>query len=221
MATKRSHSKWAVAAIVAGVALTAIKVVGAVSYLVQKESRSYLIAGGAVVTVVAAMQVPLAERRWQRSANTRHPIGAVVGFGAEPNLLCRGRAYRRCEDQANRDRQAVAQQIELKRAAVNEGRPSRMQTKPRQRPNARRGEGRIAQASKRGRTPVGHGWKLPWPMWREPGWSHLTLKRGDLLLCCRSQRSDPALSASRTAGRDLGPRTAAHRGRSPPADAAR
>jgi hypothetical protein len=34
---KRTYSKWGIAAIIAGVVLTAIEVVGAVSYLLQQE----------------------------------------------------------------------------------------------------------------------------------------------------------------------------------------
>jgi hypothetical protein len=118
---KRTYSKWAIAAIVGGVVLTAIEVVGAVSYLVQQDSPSYLIAGGAVVTVVAAMLVPLSERCWQRG---RRILAILLALSLVPALsLIFSAAVERtggARDEANRNRQAVAQQIELKRAAVNE-----------------------------------------------------------------------------------------------------
>jgi len=49
MAKRRTYSKWALAAIVGGVALTAIEIYGAVSYLVSQSQPHYLVAGGAVV----------------------------------------------------------------------------------------------------------------------------------------------------------------------------
>jgi hypothetical protein len=48
------YSKWSIAAIAGGVALTGIEVLGAVCYLVGQDQPSYLVAGGAVVTMVAA-----------------------------------------------------------------------------------------------------------------------------------------------------------------------
>jgi hypothetical protein len=116
-----SYSKWALAAIVAGVALTAIEVVGAASYLVQQDSPSYLVAGGAVVTVVAAMLVPLSERCWRQG---RRILAILLALSLVPALsLIFSAAVERtggARDDANRHRQAVAQQIELKRTAVNE-----------------------------------------------------------------------------------------------------
>jgi len=47
MAKRRTYSKWALAAIVGGVALTAIEIYGAVSYLVSQSQPHYLVAGGA------------------------------------------------------------------------------------------------------------------------------------------------------------------------------
>jgi hypothetical protein len=122
MATKRrSYSKWSIAAIVAGVVLTAIEVVGAVSYLVQQDSPSYLVAGGAVVTVVAAMLIPLSERCWRGG---RRILAILLALSLVPALsLVFSAAVERtggARDEANRHRQAVAQQIELKLAGVNE-----------------------------------------------------------------------------------------------------
>jgi Ca2+/Na+ antiporter len=65
MATRRGYSKSALAAIVGGVVLTAIEVIGAVGYLLSQDQPSYLVAGGAVVTVVAAILPILARRCWQ------------------------------------------------------------------------------------------------------------------------------------------------------------
>jgi hypothetical protein len=119
MATKRYHySKWALAAIVAGAVLTAIEVVGAVSCLVQQDSPSYLVAGGAVVTVVAAMLVPLAERCWQGG---RRILATLLALSLVPALsLVFSASVERTDgarDEANRHRQEVAERIELKRAA--------------------------------------------------------------------------------------------------------
>jgi len=60
-----SYSKWGLAAIAGGVALVAIEVIGAVSYLVSQAQPSYLVAGGAVVTVVSAILPILAARCWR------------------------------------------------------------------------------------------------------------------------------------------------------------
>ena len=65
MAKPSRYSKWGAAAIVGGVCLTAIEVYGAVSYLVSQSQPSYLVAGGAVVTVVAAILPVLAGRCWR------------------------------------------------------------------------------------------------------------------------------------------------------------
>ena len=65
MAAKVRYSYLGLAAIAGGIGLTAIEVVGAVGYLMSQDQPSYLVAGGAAVTVVAAMLVPLAERCWK------------------------------------------------------------------------------------------------------------------------------------------------------------
>ena len=91
------------------------------SCLVQQDSPSYLIAGGAVVTVVAAMLIPLAERCWQGG---RRILASLLALSLVPALsLIFSAAVERtggARDEANRNRQAIAQQIELKRTAVNE-----------------------------------------------------------------------------------------------------
>jgi hypothetical protein len=122
MAKRRFHySKWALAAIIGGVVLTAIEVVGAVGYLLSQDQPSYLIAGGAVVTVVAAGLLPLAERCWR---NGRYLMAILLVAALAPALsLTFSAAIERtggARDQANRGRQAIAQQLELKRAAVDE-----------------------------------------------------------------------------------------------------
>ena len=62
---KLRYSYLGLAAIAGGIGLTAIEVVGAVGYLMSQDQPSYLVAGGAAVTVVATMLVPLAERCWK------------------------------------------------------------------------------------------------------------------------------------------------------------
>jgi len=61
MATFR-YSKLGLAAIAAGVTLTGIEVYGSVSYLLSQLQPSYLVLGGAVVTAVTAILLPLAQR---------------------------------------------------------------------------------------------------------------------------------------------------------------
>jgi hypothetical protein len=122
MAKRRfRYSKWALAAIVGGVALTAIEVVGAVGYLLNQDQPSYLIAGGAVVTVVAAGLLPLAERCWRKG---RYVMSVLLVSALVPALsLIFSAAVERtggARDEANRSRQAIARQIELKRSAVDE-----------------------------------------------------------------------------------------------------
>jgi hypothetical protein len=115
------YSKWSGAAIVCGIVLTAIEVIGSVGYLMSQDQPSYLIAGGAVVTVVAAMLVPLAERCWRRG---RRIIAVLLAAALVPALsLIFSAAVERtggARDEGQRNRQAIAQQVELKRAAVDE-----------------------------------------------------------------------------------------------------
>lgn len=115
----RSYSKWALVAIIGGVALTAIEVYGAVSFLVSQAMPNYLVAGGAVVTLVAAVLPILAPRAW---ASGRYVLASLLWLALIPALsviVCA--AVERtgsANDQANRDRQAVAQKIALAREAV-------------------------------------------------------------------------------------------------------
>jgi hypothetical protein len=116
-----SYSKWALAAIAGGVTLTAIEVVGAVGYLVSQNQPSYLVAGGAVVTVVAAILPILAGRCWRGG---RYALAVMLYLAMVPALsviLCA--AIERtggAKDTADRDRQAIAQKIELARDAVKD-----------------------------------------------------------------------------------------------------
>jgi hypothetical protein len=121
MAKRFRYSKWAIAAIIGGVVLTAIEVIGAVCYLLSQDQPSYLVAGGAAVTVVAALLIPLAERCWRRG---RYLMSVLLVGALVPALsLIFSAAVERtggARDEANRSRQAIAQQIELKRAAVKD-----------------------------------------------------------------------------------------------------
>jgi hypothetical protein len=124
MATKRpysTYSLWAIAAIAGGVVLTAIEVVGAVGYLVSQNQPSYLVAGGAVVTAVAAGLLPLAERCWRRG---RYLMAAMLVAALVPALsVIFTAAVERtggAKDAADRDRQAIALRIGLARTAEKE-----------------------------------------------------------------------------------------------------
>src|SRR5262245_17591810 len=118
MAKCLTYSKWACVAIAAGAALTAVEVIGAVGYLVNQDQPSYLVAGGALVTAVAAILSPLAERCWRMR---RHLLAVLLWVAMVPALsLIFTAAVERtggARDEANRDRQAIAQRIELTRAA--------------------------------------------------------------------------------------------------------
>ena len=120
---KRSYSKWPIAAMTCGVALTAVEVIGAVGFLLEQSSPSYLVAGGAIVTIVAAMLIPLAERCWRKG---RYLMSVLLIGALVPSLsLIFSAAVERtggARDEANRSRQVIAQQIELKRSAADEAR---------------------------------------------------------------------------------------------------
>lgn len=115
------YPRWGLAAIVAGAVLTAIEVYGAVSYLVSQNMPNYLVAGGAVVTIVAAILPLLAARSW---AQGRYILAILTWMALVPALsviVCA--AVERtgsANDHANRDRQAIAQRIELTRSAEKE-----------------------------------------------------------------------------------------------------
>jgi hypothetical protein len=108
-------------AIACGIALTAIEIVGAVSYLVSQAAPSYLVAGGAVVTAVAAILPILAARLWGKG---RRMLAVLLWAALVPALsLIFTAAVERtggARDAAQRDRQVVAQQIELAREAVKD-----------------------------------------------------------------------------------------------------
>ena len=119
MATKHSkYSKWGLAAIGGGVALTAIEVVGAVGYLISQDQPSYLVAGGAIITVIAAILPILAGRCWWER---RRLLALMLWVAMVPALsLIFTAAVERtggARDAGNRDRQVIAQRIALTRDA--------------------------------------------------------------------------------------------------------
>ena len=105
-------------AIAGGIALTAIEIVGVVSYLTSQSSPSYLVAGGALITAVAAIVPILAARCWQAR---RYFLALLLWGSMIPALsLVFSAAVERtgsARDEANRDRQVIAQKIELARSA--------------------------------------------------------------------------------------------------------
>jgi hypothetical protein len=122
MAKRRyKYSKMGAVAIAGGISLTAIEVVGAVSYLTSQSSPSYLVAGGALVTVVAAILPMLSARCWH---NRRYLLALLLWGAMVPALsLIFSAAVERtggARDEANRDRQVIAQRIELARATEKE-----------------------------------------------------------------------------------------------------
>jgi hypothetical protein len=119
MATKRrTYSNWGIAAIVGGVALTAIEIYGAVSFLVSQEQPHYLVAGGAVVTMVAAILPVLAGRCWRHG---RYILAVLLWAAMVPALsVIECAAVERtggANDTAEKGRQAIAQKLELARDA--------------------------------------------------------------------------------------------------------
>lgn len=118
---KSYYSKWAVAAITGGVVLTAIEVLGAVGFLISQDQPSYLVAGGAVVTCVAAILPILAGRCWR---DGRWVLATLLLVAMVPALsVIFTAAVERtggAKDNANQDRQAIAQRIELTRSAEKE-----------------------------------------------------------------------------------------------------
>jgi hypothetical protein len=105
-------------AIAGGIALTAIEIVGAVSYLTSQSSPSYLVAGGALITAVAAI-VPILAARCSQAR--RYFLALLLWGSMIPALsLVFSAAVERtgsARDEANRDRQVIAQKIELARSA--------------------------------------------------------------------------------------------------------
>jgi hypothetical protein len=221
MAKRIRYSKWALAAIIGGVVLTAIEVVGAVGYLVQQDQPSYLIASGAVVTVVAAMLVPLAERCWQEG---RRILASLLALSLVPALsLILSAAVEwtgGASDEANRNRQAVARQIELKRAAVNEAKAVAAEDEAAAKAECATGrkgkclglEARADQSRQRleaARTALAQAGVIPIDPAGAASRGHPAgLRRGD-----------SALSADHPAGLDLSRRAALDRGRHPYAEA--
>jgi hypothetical protein len=112
------YSKWRVAAIVVGLALTAIEIVGAVGYLLSQEQPSYLVAGGAVVTLAAAGLPIFAGRCWH---DRRYVLALLLWAALVPAMatifMAAVERSGGARDGASKDRQVIAQRIELKRSA--------------------------------------------------------------------------------------------------------
>jgi hypothetical protein len=120
MAKRRfRYSKWAIAAIIGGVVLTAIEVIGAVGYLKGQDQPSYLVAVVPRLPWLPPSWFRL--RCWRRG---RYVLAVLLVAALVPALsLIFSAAVERtggARDQANRDRQAIARRIELRRAAVDE-----------------------------------------------------------------------------------------------------
>jgi hypothetical protein len=111
---RRSYPKWGLAAIFGGSVLTAIEVYGAVSFLVSQNSPHYLVAGGAVVTLVAAVLPILAGRCWRAG---RYALAVMLYAAMAPALsVIVFAAVERtgsASDGAERGRQEVALRREL------------------------------------------------------------------------------------------------------------
>jgi hypothetical protein len=119
MAAKHSkYSRWGLAAIGGGIALTAIEVYGAVSYLVSQAVPNYLVAGGTVVTLVAAVLPVLAGRCW---GHGRYLLAILLWLAMAPALsVIVTAAVERtgsANDGAERGRLAIAQKLALAREA--------------------------------------------------------------------------------------------------------
>lgn len=122
MASRKTYPLWKPVAIAAGVTLTGIEVWGAVEYLLKQEGHvSYLVLGGGIVTAVAALLPPLAERCWQAGRKT---LALLLWAALLPALaLVLTAAIERsggARDGAQSGRQVIAQRIELARSAEAE-----------------------------------------------------------------------------------------------------
>lgn len=120
-ARHQTYSKWACVAITGGVMLTAIETVGAVGYLISQDQPHYLVAGGAIVTVVAAILPIIAGRCWR---DGRVILALLLWAAMVPAMsVIFSAAVERtggARDAANMNRQVIAQRIELTRAAEQE-----------------------------------------------------------------------------------------------------
>jgi hypothetical protein len=122
MARLHKYALWKPVAIAAGLTLTSIEVWGAVEYLLKQEGHvSYLVLGGAIVTAVAALLPPIAERCWQAG---RYTLALLLWAALLPALaLVLTAAIERsggARDKAQSERQAIAQRIDLARSAEAE-----------------------------------------------------------------------------------------------------
>jgi hypothetical protein len=115
------YSKWGISAIAGGVALTAIEVYGAVSYLVSQAVPSYLIVGGGLVTVIAATLPIFAARCWRDGRKLLALMLWAIMAPALSVIVCA--AVERtgsANDGAERGRQEIAQKLALAREAVKD-----------------------------------------------------------------------------------------------------
>ena len=164
-----AYSKLGLAAIVGGLLLTAIEVVGAVGFLVSQNQPSYLVVGGAMVTIVAAILPVLASRCW---ATRRYLLAFLLWMAMAPALsVIFTAAVERtggARDDANRGRQANAQRIELARSGEREAKAVADADEAPPGPNAHRAEAPSAKVLRRGLTRAGSGSKRPGLQWRKP-----------------------------------------------------
>lgn len=121
MAKSHSYPKWSIAAIAGGVCLTAIEVYGSYSYLVSQGQPNYLVAGGMVVTIVAAILPILAGRCW---GHGRYLLAGLLWLALVPALsVVVVAAVERtggAKDAADRDRQTHALKLSLAKVTENE-----------------------------------------------------------------------------------------------------
>jgi hypothetical protein len=116
---KHTYSRWGLVAIGGGIALTSIEIVGATGYLLSQSQPHYLVAGGVVVTAIAAILPILAGRCWR---DGRYLLAILLWLALAPALsVIVSAAVERtgsANDGAERGRQAVAQKLALAREAV-------------------------------------------------------------------------------------------------------
>ena len=169
MATSKAHySKAGIAAIVGGTALTSVEVLGATSYLIGQSQPSYLVAGGAIVTIVSAGLPLLAERAWKAKRRTLSLLLWAALLPALFTIFCA--AVERTGGARDRGRTGSVRRLRSGSSWLGSRcRMPRLQAMPtRQRPlpnapepsRAAR-EGRSARQPRGGQMPAGNGCKLP------------------------------------------------------------
>ena len=121
MAKLFGYSMLGSTAIAAGVVLTGIEVYGAVGYLLEQAQPSYLVLGGAIVTMVAAFLIPLGERCFR---DGRYLLAAMLFAALVPALsIVVTAAIERtggARDKITGDHQAKSAVIQLKKDAVED-----------------------------------------------------------------------------------------------------